>query len=274
MPRPTLISVFLWGMLCLGTLPAGANLRAPVSQDSASGALAGGSGLTVLAEELTIRCKGQGCSLEVDYRLRATVPGSWDLAFVLPAPGKVTVRSGSSRLEVSSRPMAWPDPQARSSPTGQPPRLRLEPKMYQARFQLSLPAGDSLLQIRYRQDWGRNERKFKGYFSGWLTARTLRYELWPLRQWRLGPGFRLVLSVRVDDPQLEACLLRAAAGASQTPANLGLLPGDHNGVFFLKRSWGPEFPARLELVTGSWEALATYGIQPPDPDLQPGPDQE
>ncbi len=274
MPGLTLIPALFLGVLCLGSVPAGANLRAPVSQDSPSSALAGEPGLTVLAEELTLLCREQGCWLEADYHLLAAAPGSWHLVFVLPAPGKVTVRSGSSRLLVSSRPVAWPDPRTRRSPRDKAPRLYLEPRMYQAAFELTLPAGDNLLQIRYHQDWGRDERKFQGYFSGWLTARTLRYELWPLRQWHLDPGFKLTLSVRVDNPKLEACLLRAADRTDQVPANLELLPHGEGGFFSLQRSWGPKFPARLELVTGTWEALATYGIKPPAPDTQAAPDQE
>ncbi len=261
----------LW--LAAGT--AGANMRAPVSRHSPSAALAGPSaGLTVLGEELALACRGDGCAVRATYRLWARSAGSWDFGFVLPGPAKVTVRCGQTELQAASRPAHWPDPQAETSGPGDMPRLHFLPKMHQAGFELSLPAGKSAITVSYRQAWGKSERRFSGYFSGWLSARTLRYELWPLREWRLAPGFALMVTVKVEGDAGRSALLRAAAEPGQPPANLGLLDRDKDGALVLRRRWGQRFPARLELVVGTPEALATYGIKPPPAEKEPGPGLE
>lgn len=254
---------------------AGANMRAPVSRHSPSAALEGPvPGLTVLGEELGLVCGPDGCRVRATYRLWAAAAGSWDFGFVLPGPGEVTVRCGQTVLRAASEPARWPDPQAETSGPGNLPRLHFLPPMEQASFGLSLPAGKSAVTVSYRQAWGKSERKFEGYFSGWLSARTLRYELWPLRDWRLAPRFSLALSVRVEAGHGQAALLRAFAESAGPPANLGLLRREGDEALALRKSWGKRFPARLELVVGAPEALATYGVKPPLAEREAGPGLE
>jgi hypothetical protein len=141
--------------------------------------------------------------------------------------------------------------------------------MHEAFFDLALAQGVSAVKITYRQAWGRIEREFKGYFSGWLTARALRYEMWPLRGWTLAPAFRLAAQVRVRRGTAAAGLIRWADERTGPLEELAVLERAETGDLVFHRQWGRSFPARLELVTGSGEAVATYGVEPPSQEREP-----
>ena len=253
---------------------ARANMRAPVSRPSPSTALGGPAPeLTVLKEHLEVACNNNGCRVDAKYFLEAGGAGSWRLAFVLPKPGKVTVRSGGTALLVTSQPVVWNDPLAKTYRPGKQPRLHFMPKMQQAVFDVALPAGQSALEVSYRQAWGQDERKFEGYFQGWLSTRTIRYELWPLRQWRLARDFALTFLVRIEDDGAGGALLRVAKEPVAPLTNLTLLPRGDDGVWRHQWRWGKKFPARLEVVAGPKEALATYGIRLPAGEGDRGPEQ-
>ena len=250
----------LGGPLCG---PAGANLIVPRSEDSPTTVLRGGGrGLTVLGEKLRFTGGQYGCMVRAAYRLRAETAGSWQFSFIWSGTGTVTVGCRGKQQRVDSRPLR----------KGAKPGSLLE-RLRQASFALALPAGESVVEVSYRQKWGRSEREALDDFSGWRVARTLRYELWPLSQWRLAPDFGLIVELKVAADAAQAALVRQMTKFDGKFQNLRVLSKKDDGTMGARLEWGRQFPVRLELVLGDRKAIATYGDTPPE-DGAAGPESQ
>ncbi len=246
--------VLLMAALALGAQPAAANLRAPITRHAPSGALRGpGQGLSVVSESLRIQCGGD-CAIKAVYHVRAREAGSRQFEFILPRSSQVTVKTATSSPQAHTGPFVLPE---RESPGGEPRFITSVP-LAKATFQAVLQKGGNELAISYQQPWGQEERKFEGYFSGWKSARVLRYELWPLKEWRLAKEFSLRIRITVS-PEAAAgqkALLLAYPTRAGKPVVWQQVPAqrDHQGIAF-NLDLGRDFPDRLEILLGPEDIL-------------------
>lgn len=95
------------------------------------------------------------------------------MPFVLPEQGRFKVTVGGSVITADSRQVAWKYPYPNVTCRDKLPLLHFMPQMHEATFNLN----------------------------------TLRYELWPLRQWRLSPDLALKFKVMVRNDRGDAALL-------------------------------------------------------------------
>lgn len=180
---------------------AQANLRAPFEiLQPPSSALApppaspasSGPAPRVLAESLDLQGGAPGAPYQVraTYRVHAERAADYALSFVLPGPAVVQaiVNDAPPQTVASAEPPARPRPYDRRDP---PP--------HSARFTASLRPGENRITVRYQQPVAQLEHGHS-YFSKGRFVDTIRYELWPLREWPLAPDFRLDLEVRIPRP--------------------------------------------------------------------------
>ena len=246
-------------MPALWAQSAAANLRVPITRHAPSGALSGpGQGLTVVSESLQIQC-GSDCVIRAVYRVRAREPKKYKFEFILPESCRVVVKIENSSPRVQTSPFSVP---TKAKP-GEKPRFITSVAMARATFVATLQEGVNDIAISYRQPWGKDERKFEGYFSGWKSARILRYELWPLKEWQLVTDFTMKIGVTIA-PAMAAnqeVLLMAYPTRESEPNILKQVPSerDKDGIF-IDLNLGHEFPDRLEIILGPKDILT--GNQP------------
>lgn len=190
--------VFLLPLVWLAPARASANLRAPrVVQRTASSLLATPQlpEVVVLREDLSFDCDSEACRVAARYDVRAAEAVDAALAFVLPVDADVSVMVGDKPVPATVAPDG-------AAPFRGRERSRLfngwraEPG-YVATFRATLPAGDFSILVRYRHQWGLSEHGY-GYFSDGDIVKELFYEVWPLREWTLAPGF--FINVQLSAP--------------------------------------------------------------------------
>ncbi|HYN44227.1 MAG TPA: hypothetical protein VE129_20800, partial [Thermoanaerobaculia bacterium] len=171
---------------------ATANLRAPVViPEFPSSALAAPAvSLNVEGEVLRFVCGADSCDVTAQYEVWSAAASRVQLEFILPTGGPVTATTSAGQDSVQVVPAeplraeeirTLPRNEARTSP------LRL----FRAGFQSSLSEGSNTVAVRYSQPLGAEEVDY-GYLKkqGRMVQR-FRYELWPLREWKRSPGFRV-----------------------------------------------------------------------------------
>lgn len=183
----------------LAPLVVAANLRAPGHVDAApSGALAKPeAAVSVKSETLTVRCEPEACEVEARYAILAERALETSLELLAPAgpaaKGPVTALV-NGQLQPAAGGSTTADPgHAEKDRHGDPLPL------FQARFPAPLVAGANEIVVRYRQPLAADEHDY-GYFKKGRWTHRFRYELWPLKGWRLAPGFALALEVSMDRP--------------------------------------------------------------------------
>lgn len=294
MTKPRSIAKLIGAFLALALLavplagPAGANMSAPQTEHSPSTAMATpGPSLAVLSEDLSMTCNRGGCLVQAVYLVCSSGDGIWPLEFVLPEPAEVRATAGGREQIVTALPYQWHDPAPKSGGPQGLPRMHFLPKLYRARFVAELTGGEHFVQVQYVQPWGASQRHFDGYFKGWLKSKVIRYELWPLRGWRLAPRFKLSVHITIEpeaasspstEVEHQAGLVRISQGPDQPLHNLFVLSNtDEQGGMTLDMDWGKNFPARLELVVGCRVAVTSYGVKipkrTPNPNSDAGPEQ-
>lgn len=240
---------------------ASGNLRAPrVIPESPSSALAAPAlPLTVEGESLRLVCGADSCLVTAQYEVRASAASRVELEFILPTGGDVTATTNSDRDTVQVVPAAPLRPEElRALP---PHETRAAP-LFRAGFESSLREGSNTLTVRYSQPLGAEEVDY-GYLKkeGRMVQR-LRYELWPLREWKRDPAFRVKLSVAIDrpapgwwqrrfgNPRSVACL----ASGEAADAIAGRLQ-QRGGQLWYEAELGPSIPDRITCFVGDEDLM-------------------
>ncbi len=253
-PPPLLIALLL-------VLPpvALANMRAPVTLHEPSGALLPvKTGLTVNRAELSLQCR-QDCAVTVHYQIASSMDCAANLTFILSDPDPIRASVNGVPVPVSTTAPFTPD---HERPTRRDqPRLEYSDDLYRASFPARLRTGDNQVTVSYRQQYGTDEKEFSGYFSGWRQLREIRYELWPLREWRLDDSF--TLSVRayfIPDNNDEHLLVRGYATrfSSVILRKCDVVQGDHP----FTATWHRDFPGRIEWLLGPADLCRAEAAQP------------
>jgi hypothetical protein len=189
-----------------------ANIRAPIvfprPPSSAVQPLQEGDGagarpaadLEVLGETLTFRCGAFACDVEARYRIAARRGATVPLAFVLPSATPVAVKVGAAAAPVSvvaAPPEALGDRDVNSLELHALENQNLQ--VLQARFTATFVPGENVVDVTYQQQLGQREYGHS-YFSKGRFVDFFRYELWPLREWRHAPGFRVDGDVMITRP--------------------------------------------------------------------------
>lgn len=254
-------------VVCLAYLPARANFSAPLTLRSPSGALAESrpGELKILAETLEITCD-QNCRIEAVYHIQARNGGRFELNFILPRPTQISVRVNNIGQEVTSRPFTWKLPEQERKG----PRIIEDIKMARATFGAELKPGPNIIRVGYQQPWGKDQRIFGGYFSGWKSAQEISYELWPLKEWHLAKDFSLKLKVYISEkPAQGRRAMIEAFGDRLGPGRTLLLTPPQKGYepVRLDLEWGTDFPDRIRLLLGTSKML---GLKPEPQALELG----
>jgi hypothetical protein len=224
-------------------LVAVANLRAPGRVEAApSGALAKPpAALAVKGERLTVRCELEACEVEARYAIDAEQALETALEFVMPgAPARTAPVTATVN--------------------GKPRPAAVDPGGSQARFSAPLVAGANEVLVRYRQPLAADEHDY-GYFKKGRWVHRFRYEVWPLKGWKLAPGFELALEVSLDRPppgffQRHFGTLRSLGCADEAGKKLPATPVQEGERLVLRVAFGPKLPDRLVCEMGDEDLLA------------------
>lgn len=247
----------------LVALPAAANLRAPrrIPESPSTALAAPDRELVVERERLTFLCGAEACDVTAEYDVTAGAPGRVRLEMVLPVPGDVTARTNGAAGAVSVVPAR---PFRAEELRGLPEPGPEEPPLHRAAFDGGLREGANTITVRYRQPLGGEEVGHSSRRAGRFVQR-FRYELWPLREWTRGSGFRIRLAIGVErpapglwqrwfgHPRSVSCLTSDPAA----PSVEGRLEqrGTH---LWLEAELGPSFPDRITCYVGDDDLMPRY----------------
>lgn len=187
--------------LCVALLlgsSASANLRAPVVvRESPSAALsAPGPRLKVERESLRFSCASASCDVTAEYEVAAEAATRVRLDFILPAESPVTAATNG---ETGAATVVPAQPLRPEEASVLPPVMPGAPALFRAGFESALRPGRNSVAVRYVQPLGAEEVGH-GYGKKGRMVQLLRYELWPLREWRRSDGFRIHLAVSTERP--------------------------------------------------------------------------
>lgn len=175
--------------------PASANLRAPRrAPHDGSSALYPVRGAEVLRELLRFACRQDRCDVTALYTVRSEQAQELELSFIVPGQQTVQVKVGGDAHDSQVITSEALDPRELES-------LSIDsrsdaPQLHKAKFRAALRAGEQTIEVRYKQRGDGVEHDY-GYFSEGSFVYQLRYELWPLKEWQLAPGFTLELQVEL-----------------------------------------------------------------------------
>jgi hypothetical protein len=189
-------------LITLASGPAAANLRAPgfVPHSPSSALYAPAGGLTVTGEELSFDCT-ERCAVTAAYAVTAAKEGRLAFEFILPVKEQVAVRVGPAGAAVKvgpAEPLNQREAKAMDAANARSFRSDRTP-LYRARFEATLVAGANRIVVTYSQPLGAYERDY-GYFKKGRWVQTFQYEVWPLKEWALAPGFTASLTVTMPRP--------------------------------------------------------------------------
>jgi len=162
-----------------------------VPKPPSSALLPAGDKLAVAREELRLTCGPELCRVEATYHLDVSAALEVELEFVLPTPSPITVLVGGAPTPSQAVKAALPVPAGAEPERGPGPPWG---DTYRARFRVSLAQGAAVLKVSYDQPLSAYETDY-GYFKDGRFVHHLDYELWPLKEWRRLPGFRIDLTV-------------------------------------------------------------------------------
>ena len=245
----------------LGGSRATANLRAPVViPESPSFALAAPAiSLTVDREVLGFVCGARECLVTAQYEVRSAAASRVQLEFILPAEGPVTATTNASPDSVQVVPAAALRPEeVRTLPAGGPQTARL----FRAGFQSTLREGSSTVTVRYSQPLGAEEVDYGYLKKKGRMVQQFRYELWPLKEWKRSPGFRVELSVAIErpapgwwksrfgNPRSVVCL----TSDPSAPVPAGHLE-QRGAQLWYEAAFGPSIPDRITCFVGDEDLM-------------------
>lgn len=143
-------------------------------------------------------------------------------------------------------------------------------ELYQFDFDAAILPGENTVQVRYHQPYSFAE-PYVAYFSSPSPMRYVSYELWPLKEWSLDPGFKIDITVRLHNPRhgflnMKRDGLHVAAGRFKDTHHSGLLrnspelsldrletPSDNQFVY--RTSLQGNISDRLFIITGEEDTL-------------------
>ncbi len=260
-PGPQLAAASL--LLLLGP-PASGNVRAPVvvPEFPSSALAAPDPGLTVDGESLRFACGPTSCEVMAQYEVTAVAAVRVHLEFILPVDGPVTAVTNADADAVTVVPAQPLGPaEARALPRGE----QKVPALFRAGFESSLRAGPNTLTIRYTQPLGSEETDYGyGKKQGRMVQR-FRYELWPLREWSRGSGFRVRLGVGIDRPapgwwQRRFGTVKSVTCLSSDPST-PLPPGrreQRGRQLWYEAELGPTLPDRITCYLGDDDLMPRH----------------
>jgi hypothetical protein len=260
--------VLLWMFLVALPCATHANLRGPIDrQPEASSALKQPApdlmveyenlsfdlGVPYSGDARAVLDETRVGKVEAEYVLQAESEARHTFEFIMPQPNPVQV-------SINGEPILADTPVREPHDGSEAGRAEL----WRAVFTGTLRQGRNTIRVSYQQPLGLSETDY-GYFvsSKWETF--LEYELWPLKAWKLAPGFRINVEISVDD---DTFVLKRWIASRHTVMALALLPvkrGEH--TFWdefelsggqverpsgkIKRSFilGPRFPDRLRVLS-------------------------
>lgn len=143
-------------------------------------------------------------------------------------------------------------------------------ELFQFDFDAAMLPGENAVHVRYHQPYSFAE-PYVAYFSSPLPIRYVSYELWPLKEWNVDPGFKIDISVKSHSPRhgflfMKRDGLLVAAGRFKdirhggllrnstdlSPAILEELPDDQ---LEFRTSLQGHIPDRLFIISGEEETL-------------------
>jgi hypothetical protein len=183
------------------------------------------------------------------------------LEFVLPVRSPVTATTNGVEGSVQVVPATpvgpgWEKLPAETGPAAAP--------LFHAIFESAFRAGPNTVTVRYSQPLGGEETGY-GYRKAGRMVQRFRYELWPLREWKRSPGFRLELAVAIDrpapswwarrfgNPRSITCL----ASNPAVPAPEGRLE-QRGGQLWYEARLGPSFPDRITCYIADEDLIPRY----------------
>lgn len=250
-------------LVALVTFPVSANLRAPrrVPESPSTALAAPAKGLVVERERLTFLCGAEACDVTAEYDVTAEAQERVRLEMILPVPGDVTARTNGAPGAVSVVPAR---PFRAEELRGLPEPGPGEPPLHRAAFDAELREGMNTITVRYRQPLGGEEVGHSSRRAGRFVQR-FRYELWPLREWTRGAGFRIRLAIGVErpapglwqrwfgHPRSVACLTSDPAA----PSVEGRLE-QRGERLWLEAELSPTFPDRITCYVGDDDLMPRY----------------
>lgn len=225
------------------TLPAAANMRAPVRIDRGGSELKGETAaLRVTAESLEFQCpeayKGKpnfelfaarACDTRIRYQVVAEKKEKVKLTFIFAGTGNVTWRYRDKLTQ--SQPKAF-RPGDNKTCSFCPQEIQY---LQMAEETFEFEKGEAELAILYRQALSYDEFGH-GYFSDGKWRQGFSYEIWPIAEWQWAgslpanlkfsigarPGF---LGIGHKDDKME-CILEENTSRSVIPLNIAKIEND------------------------------------------------
>lgn len=185
-----------------------ANLRAPwvVNRYPSYSIASSNSSLIVLKETLDFKCdpiyEGDGnlsriieknCKVEAIYFIESAADSSYPLEFILPSDKNV-ITSVNEMDSQTTKPLELTISDIEKE------GYRLSDlcnfceekmnKLYNAKFTAKFVKGSNKIRVQYEQPLAITEISH-GYFQSSKWSNSFSYELWPLKGWKLDPGFEM-----------------------------------------------------------------------------------
>jgi len=161
-----------------------ANSRAPMNIDAAkTGNLKKPiSGVEVQKEVLNINCEKNLCTISANYKFFSKKSHNAELQFIAPQNDSIKVKTNGSFVPVKIEPFMFDRRNTYYPIKGD--------KLIQGVFEMHIKKGENSLNVHYQQYMGAMEEGRSGDFYFYIT-----YELWPLKQWKLSPNFKMYIKV-------------------------------------------------------------------------------
>lgn len=247
---------------------AHANLRAPIeSQPESSQALKPASpdlvveyenlffdlGLPYSGDAWTVQNQKRFAKVEAQYVVQSPREATYTFEFIMPQPNAAEV-SINSDVVAAKTPERLPRDEKQQEQTD----------LWKVTFTGKLQQGQNTIRVSYQQPLGMSEVDY-GYFKSSKWKSFVDYELWPLKEWKLGPDFRINIETTVDD---DTFVIKRWFTSRHTVKALALVPEVNpdytywhefeigggqveraDGKIKQRLVLGPKFPDRLRVIS-------------------------
>lgn len=244
-----------------------ANMRGPVFRsEGSSSSLFGKSDVQVQREELTFDCGRSVCKVRASYFLDTKDEASTELSFITPDAVGVKAQVNQQPVVSSTKPLQIMRSQERRLQKEFPNNADDLRKLYQASFPAQLNVGENRVDVEYSQPLYEFEADY-GYFKKSRFLSALRYEVWPLKEWKLSEDFTLTVQANFQ-PQSKPNFLERNLGTieiircfddRQDPP----LPTDQRKTPYSQQASfiGAKLPNRLVCLMGDDDLVEQQRVQ-------------